>query len=153
MIKNNKTIVRILVIAVVGVWGAIAVRIYESITSQSTPTDSDSITSTTVPTQVHERYVYIDDVRDPFHPTPPPVNKKTKTDSQKKKEAIIIPVPFTLSGVILGKPKATAVLLSTDGNTFFTHEGDTLKGVKILKITRQSVEYLFNKKKNEWHVE
>jgi hypothetical protein len=150
--KNNKTITWILVIALVGIWGAIMYQIYESISSG----DGDNGENNT-PAAIRTtgssggQFIYTNDVRDPFRSSPR--IERTAPKSVKPKEPIWIPPPLKLSGIIVAKKKRTAILEGVNGSTFFLAEGDTLQGVKILKITPTSVNYLFMKKKNEWVLE
>jgi len=66
-----------------------------------------------------------------------------------------LPPPFRLSGILETGRKKTAMLegIGQNGQTFFLQEGDTLSGLKVLKIESHLVSYLYQKKKSEFTIE
>jgi hypothetical protein len=101
------------------------------------------------------KYVYTDDVRDPFAFFP--VARQSAAQPDKKnipaaQPAAILP-PFKLTGIVVGTTsKRTAILERNDGSVYFVGEGDMLDGLIITSIRKESVEYFFNKKKYVWQL-
>ncbi len=147
---HSKPVTWFLAVALVAIWGAIFYNIYDSISTGDS--DVESVVGPASPQKISgERFVYTDDVRDPFRRTPL-VERK-----MEPRPAITVPAwvppPLRLSGILVSGKKHTAIVERGDGSTLFMKEGDTLSGVKILKITPAAVEYIFNKKKAEWALE
>ncbi|MGD0339099.1 MAG: hypothetical protein ABSB78_09945 [Bacteroidota bacterium] len=149
--KNNKTITWILVIALIGIWGAILYRIYVSISSSDRDEENNTSAVISATGIQNERFIYRSDVRDPFRSSLRVEGKKSKP--VKPLEPAWVPPPLKLSGIVVTKNKRTAIIEDTEGSTYFVKEGDVLRGVKIMKITPTAVDYLYMKKKSEWKLE
>jgi hypothetical protein len=149
--KNNKTITWILVIALAGIWGTVLYQIYDTVTSGNQDENGRVPVSVSTADTSGDRFIFSETVRDPFH-------YSVRVDSSRHKpvrpkEPVWLPPPLKLSGILVAKKKSTAIIEGMDGSTYFVKEGDTLRGVKIIKITPTSVNYLYMKKKNEWKLE
>jgi len=147
--RNNKIISRLLIVLVIGIWGTVLVRV----TNYSDPEGPDATKSQSVATSKEQGdekgYIYVDDVRDPFY-----VARPARKDSLLKKAAFAKPAwtppPFKLTGIMVTEKKKTATVEGSGGSVFFLQKGDTLAGMKIMKIDRDSVTYYYHKKKDKW---
>ena len=145
--KHSRKLIQVLLVLVLVVWGTIAYRIYDSINANDASDVSVRLPSGTDASRFTQKYIYVNDVRDPFRYIVPPQRDSTKKHPATKPQIVWTPPPFKLSGILMAKKKKTAMLEGTDGSVFFLHEGDTLKGMKVLKIQDRSVEYRFTKRK------
>ena len=147
--RTNKKITWLLAILVIFIWGTVGYRLLDSIDAD----DSKNVVGHNPPTpaanQSLTNYVYRNDVRDPFRIIMPSRSDSIKTRREIPKRAWV-PPPIKLAGILQGKKKRTAMLEGTNGSVFFLQEGDTLGGVKILRIKDQTVTYLFLKEKKDW---
>lgn len=132
-----------------GVWGTIAYQIVETIS-----TSKDKISGEVKRDQnggrEPESFIYASDVRDPFRYVPPARRDTTHHQAVPKKIVLWTPPPLKLTGILLADKKKTALMEGAGGSMFFLHEGDTLMGVKIIRIKDQVVTYSYTKKKAEW---
>ncbi len=151
--KTSKPVTWILVVALAGIWGTIFYNIYVSVSGG----ESGDETAATSPVRTEQsggdRFVYTGDVRDPFRATPVVDVKKVAAPKKVQPAPVWTPPPMKLSGILVSDKKHTALIECADGSTNFLKEGDTLRGVKILRITPTAVNYLFMKKKGEWVLE
>jgi hypothetical protein len=148
--KPSSKITGVLLVAVVGIWGAISYRIYDSLQS-----DDSAVVGLRQPGyggshQLRDTYVYVDDVRDPFRYKSAARRDSVKKQGVAKEKPLLVPPPYKLSGILIADKRKTALLEGADGSAFFLHEGDTLSGVKIMKISDKTVSYAYQKKKMEW---
>jgi Tfp pilus assembly protein PilP len=146
---KNKKLTWVLVALVAGIWGTIAYQLYTSMAED----DRDNSPSVS-PMQLSSNpvpFVYASDVRDPFRYV---VARRdtTKKVSPTTPTKVWTPPALKLSGILLTGKRRTAMLEGTDGAVFFVHEGDTLRGVKLLKISDQTVGYVYQSKKDEWTI-
>jgi hypothetical protein len=148
-VKNNKILFWFLLVAVVGVWGTIAYQIVVSMNSggEENKKLTNEYQSESLPKV--DKYVYNDGVRDPFVFVRS-VHKDTTRKFIPKPKIVWTPPPLKLTGIIIAGKKKTLSIEDQNGSVFFLHEGDTLSGVKILKIKDKIVSYLFMKQKSEW---
>lgn len=146
---KNKKLAWALVVLVAGIWGTIAYQLYVSMTKDdggdSAPThrvESSSIAASAP-------FVYAGNVRDPFRYV---VVRRdtTKRANQAIPKKVWTPPPLKLNGILLAGKRRTAMLEGDDGTVFFLREGDTLRGVKLLNISDQTVGYVYQSKKVEW---
>jgi type II secretory pathway component PulC len=146
--KHSKKLTRSLVGVVFVVWGAVAFRVYESVRSDDALTGMVQAQANT--SKETGKYVYINDVRDPFRYVSP-----VRKDSSHKRIPAVpavawTPPPFKLTGIMVTKKKRTITVEGSGGNVFFLCEGDTLSGMKVLKIGENAVSYKYQKKNGEW---
>jgi hypothetical protein len=149
--KTNKHILRVLIAALLIVWGLI---VYEIISAVYFGGDNEvGITNSVIKNKSAEQFVYNENVRDPFQ------YHSTKTDTLKRvgKPKPIVqvwnPPPYHLKGIIDARSGKMVILEDVSGETFFLQRGDTLHGVRILVIESNRVQYEFEKKKSEWRME
>ena len=149
--KTNKKLFWVLVILVLGIWGAIAYQVFVAVTESDTDLALDAPRAMER-TQDVAGYVYKDDVRDPFH-FGAPVGSGSKKNVNSPPPPVWSPPPFRLTGILMTKKKKTAMLEATDGAVYFLREGDTLQGVKVLKIQPHTVRYSYQKMNALWELD
>jgi len=132
------------------VWGAIVYQIARAISSGK----GESIEN--VSNEINERiksvsFVYTNDTRDPFQYVH--IGHRDTSKISRQKTPSWIPPPMKLTGILSAGKKKTVMLEGQTGTVYFLHEGDTLNGIKILKIENKHVSYLFTKKKAIWTID
>jgi hypothetical protein len=150
--KTNKNILRLLMGVLLIVWGLIVYQIISAVYFGGDGETSNVDNLIRNSNKNAEQFVYAESVRDPFQ------YRSTKIDTTKRikpKQAAPIwnPPPFNLKGIIDAQSGKMAILEDASGETFFLQRGDTLRGVRILKIESKSVQYYFEKKKSDWQLE
>lgn len=150
--KNSRTLTTVLGVALLGIWGKIGFEILGAVESASSTALSASMASTSDQEDTTSRFVYLAKGRDPFH-----YGGKDENISRARTIAVQpppwTPPPLRLSGIVLKKGRSTAMLQSGAGATYFLHQGDTLFGARLTRISGQAVEYSYRKKKGQWVVE
>ncbi len=152
--KNNKKIVWLLGILLLGVWGTILYQVYDHFYYEREPAGDENITVNDIhAASLNEQYVYEPTMRDPFRFTTDPEQKSVK----KKEPAVPVPIwmppPLKLTGILRNTNRQSALVEGSDGTAHFLHEGDTLAGMVILKIKDRTVMYKFHGKASEWVME
>lgn len=147
---KSRRLTWVLASIVVVIWGTIARQFYTGVAEGETggPAAVELVDLTRL--QSEETYVYRDDVRDPFQPSPPAAKHeplRIKRELGKSGEAV---PPLKLSGILLAKSGRIAMLEGSDGSMFFAREGDTLRAIKVVRIEQQAVNYLYQNQKNKW---
>jgi hypothetical protein len=149
-VKENKKFTGILVFVALAIWGVIAFQLYQAL---ELPDDGDNLNA------VQSRrpqggqtsvFSYRRDVRDPFAYHVAPAPRKDKIVPTTTPKPAWAPPPLKLTGILESGRKQTAMLESPDGAVHFLKEGDTLRGVKLVRIGHSSVKYFFQKKRDEW---
>lgn len=152
---TRRTITGILFAVALFVWGLIAYRIYKSVHQ------GDNVVERGKPefhpaTAKGVRYIYRDDVRDPFQCKMPHVRDTLakKMNIARRTALPWSPPPVKVGGVLTSrdKKKKTIVLESAGGTTYFLNEGDTLQGIRILKILDTAVSYEYQDRRSQWLV-
>jgi len=151
--RHSKKLMRLLLLLVLGIWGAIAYRIYASIVAGDSSGTSLHVPSEPDKNRPVEPYVYAKDVRDPFRYVLPRRRDTSKLHAVTEPPVVWTPPPFRLTGILVAQKNKTVMLEGSNGSAFFLHEGDTLSGVRILKIKDKTVSYAYQKKKMEWVLE
>ena len=149
--KNSRKLTLVLLILALGIWGIIGFKIYES-----TSTNEEFDLAVKVPQDVagkrdNERYIYINDVRDPFRYAVLLRNDTTKKSIAQR--PVWNPPPQKLTGILTAKRKRTAMLEELNGQVHFLHEGDTLNGMRVLRINTDNIVYRFIKRKAVFKLE
>jgi hypothetical protein len=151
--KTNKHILRLLVGALLIVWGLI---VYEVITAIYFGGDKEIGSADRLiknRDKSGEQFRYSENVRDPFQ------YRSSNTDTLKHARIpkpippVWNPPPFHLKGIIDARSGKMAILEDASGESFFLQRGDTLHGVRILAIESNHVQYEFEKKKSDWRME
>lgn len=148
--RNGKLLTKILAVLVLAVWGEIAFQLF----AKKEPGPRDATPVITDKVRVHaagQKYIFKDDVRDPFAYFRPVIQV------QKKKFVPLIvhawtPPPVSLEGVMLGNGKRTAILADRAGQTYFLSPSDTLCGVRILEVNDSEVAYSYQERDTSWTV-
>lgn len=148
--RNGKLLTKILAVLVLAVWGEIAYQLFAKKapgTGDSTPVITDKVSAHTA----GQKYIFKDNVRDPFAYFKPVIQV------QKKKFVPLIvhiwtPPPVSLEGVMLGNGRRTAIIADRAGQTYFLSPGDTLDGVSILAVMDTEVSYRYDRKDTNWIV-
>ena len=151
--RHSKKLTRLLLVLLLAIWGTVLYRIYASMIGQDAPIVSAHLPSNFDALQHSSAYVYVNDVRDPFRYVVSAKRDSTMKHAAIKPQVVWTPPPYKLSGILLANKKKTVMLEGPNGAAFFLHEGDTLSGVKILKIKEKVVSYFYQKKKTEWMLE
>ena len=148
--KNSKTLTKFLFVVLIVIWGAILYQIASAIIQSGDEKDDTSLTLDQNRAKEQNYYKYSEEVRDPFE-----YHKAEKKTEIKKPvihppKPIWTPPPFKLAGIVVNEKKRTALLEGQNGSVSFLQEGDTLSGVKILKIKEKVVMYFYKTQKDEW---
>jgi hypothetical protein len=148
--KKNIILSKALLIALLFIWGDI---IYQVIISTQITADLtlDSMQSDVKYKEDKvETYIYNADVRDPFIYFIPVKKDSTKKNIIPTPKVVWTPPPFKLTGIMMAGSKRTLSIEDNTGAIYFLQQGDTLRGVKILKVTERKVAYSYMKKKDDW---
>jgi hypothetical protein len=150
--KTNKNILRLLIGALIIVWGLIIYQII-SIVYFGGNEETGSVDSLIKNKgKKAEQFVYDERVRDPFQYRSAKIDT-TKRVKFKQVAPVWNPPPFRLKGIIDAQSGKMAILEDGSGETFFLQRGDTLRGMRILLIEPNHVQYYFGKKKSDWLLE
>jgi len=146
----------LLFVSLIVVWGMITVQVVQSFGEDEEENVSESID---VHKNLHEsaliKYVYQDNVRDPFQRKSIAVKRDTSERILTSKATVPewVPPPMRLTGILINNTNRVATIESNDGGVAFLHEGDTLKGMRVLKIKANSVSFSYQKKTMDWMLE
>lgn len=152
--KHNRKLTRSLLVLVLLVWGCVAYRIAVSMDGADMNERIPLRPTGAKQNRALNTYHFIEDVRDPFHYKMPTRKDTSGSKSHSARPKIVwAPPPFKLNGILYAERKRTAMLEGPNGSIYFLREGDTLGGVKVLKIKSQSVTYSFEKKTTDWVLE
>ena len=139
---RSKQLKRLLLALVLGIWSVVAYEVTETLASGAKEELPQEARDTT---REVRQFVYRDEVNDPFF------GKSLSQDSSRShRPAIAIawtPPPLTLSGIMGKKGKLSALFEATTGEVSFLVEGDTLAGMKILKISSGGITYCYKNQK------
>ncbi len=150
--KPNKYILRLLVVALLIVWGLVVYEVISAIYFGEDKETSNADNLIKNKGKSAETFLYDENVKDPF------LYYASKTDTMKRVSTpkLIAPVwnppPFRLKGIIDARSGKMVILEDGSGETFFLQRGDTLHGVHILAIESNRVQYEFEKKKSDWQL-
>ncbi len=149
--KHTKLIVWILGALLAAIWGEVGYQLLFKKDSAPEPAQYTKGRSVS-PVSNKAHFAFDTRVRDPFGYFNPEVIAKNRPKSIPLVVRIWTPPPVSLEGVILGDGKKTAILGGRSGDTFFLSEGDTLEGVKILRVADKEVAYRYDDKDTSWMV-
>jgi hypothetical protein len=148
--KSNRILTLILLLAVVLVWGSVGYRVFAALASSGGEETMEPAGD--LPTgEVVELYHYSPDTRDPFTVNYP--LRHVPRVKQPLPKEIWMPPPLRLSGIVARGNYLLALIEGVDGSVSFLQRGDTLKGVKILRVAQDSVTYSYRKKQGGWKLE
>jgi len=150
--KTNKNILRLLLIALVIIWGLIVYQIISAVYFSGDDEVGNTNSFIMNKDKNTGRFVYNDSIRDPFQFRSMKINT-TKRVKLEPATPVWNPPPFQLKGIIDARSGKMAILEDQSGETFFLQRGDTLQGMRILAIGPNRVQYQFNKKKSDWRLE
>ncbi len=146
----QKPLTRALMILLLMIWGAVAYQVVDAVSRMDSPPEPASACA--IP-EKRPPFIYKADVPDPFTGRQANADSTVRIIRKKPKPLPWMPPPLALTGILTQKKKATAVLQSSDGTTFFLGRGDTLRGVRILRIDPRVVLYSYSGKKGQWVLE
>jgi hypothetical protein len=149
-VKNRNWLTKVLASALVIVWGAIVYQIAAAVSNPGKD-QGDSGTAGRIG-QHSEPYEYRTDVRDPFGLVRDPVRSDSLSHRPAVPPFVQLP-PLKLTGIMAEGKQKTAIIEESSGMLRFVRQGDTLWGVKVLKIEPGSVKYLFQKQQMAWILE
>lgn len=150
--KNTKFLTTLLAVLLVAIWGEIAYQLFMHGNASPATGAALSVTRADRPAGHRVHFVFKNDVRDPFTYAHAIVHLRRKPTAIPLKVHLWSPPRVSLEGVILGDGKRTAILSTEKGQTYFLTKGDTLEGLKILKVDDREVEYRYQKKDTSWVV-
>lgn len=137
-------ITRFLAVCTISLWGVIGYRVYVAARGEGGDAASPENEHSYAP---HEPYVYKSDVRDPFRSI-------SIADSANRKKKVVenawTPPPLKVTGIVGDRGKETAIVETASGDVSFVREGETVSGVKIVRIQSGHVTYEYMKQKKEW---
>ncbi|MEP0823642.1 MAG: hypothetical protein HRF44_12415 [Ignavibacterium sp.] len=140
--KSNRLTVRILAVTLVTIWGAIAYQIVTAVNTGD-PEAMEVQTPVRTETPPAEAVVFDANVRNPFIIGVRPITRKKANASLPTPW---VPPPLRLVGIVIKGRERMAVLEWPEGTTHFLAEGETLNGVKLLRILDREVEYQYQNK-------
>jgi hypothetical protein len=152
---SKRLISTLLIVMLAGVWGTIIYRVVGGASSADTMSDrvvQDGASASAGPA----RYVYADDVKDPFlvvSPAPRKSARDSLADGKKKEIVAILPPPYKLNGILTNTKRKVAIVESVDGSIFFLSEKDTMAGITIVKIDSKKVAYVYHAQQMLWQLE
>lgn len=148
--KNVSLITWVLVAALIAIWGEISLQLFFHRRAETGASMKHASNVAMHDNTMSTHYKFGTKIRDPFSRFAPvdPVQKKARKVS--KTVRAWKPPAISLEGVILGDGKRTAILATRDGTTYFLADGDTLKGVKLLKVADTTVAYRYQNKDTSW---
>jgi Tfp pilus assembly protein PilP len=148
--KNSRILTLILLLAVFLVWGAVGYRVFSALASSSGEEAIEPAADLSA-VEAAELYHYSPDTRDPFTVSHP-LRHEPRVKHPLPKEIWTLP-PLRLSGIVARGRSLMALIEGVDGSVSFLQKGDTLKGVKILRVAQDSVTYSYRKKQGGWKLE
>ena len=151
--KNTKLLTRILAVLLLVIWGEVAYQLVKSKHQAQVVTSAAPFHGAMQTSRPQVPYVFIDDVRNPFAFFNPVPHVRKDPKVVPLIVHIWAPPPVSLEGVMLGGGKRTAILTDPRGQTYFLSQGDTLDGVRILKVNDKRVIYSYDRKDSSWTVE
>ena len=149
--KHTKLVVWILGSLLTAVWGEVGYQLFVKKDASPVPV-ANSANKSARSSSFEANYTFDSRVRDPFAY----FDSVARVNRKPKPVPLIVhiwtPPPVSLEGVILGDGRKTAILGGRSGDTFFLSEGDTLEGVKILRVADREVAYRYDDKDTSWTV-
>jgi hypothetical protein len=149
--KHSKLLVWTLGALLASVWGEVGYQLMSK--KDLAPEPAQFARDSSVSPITNTAYFTFDTkVRDPFAYFDPVARVRKKPKPVPLVVHIWTPPPVSLEGVILGDGKKTAILGGRSGDTFFLSEGDTVEGVRILRVADKEVAYRYDDKDTCWTV-
>ena len=141
--KAPRQITRILSVAAFAVWGSVAYELYTTTEGNNSGPIGDMKARDTT---TSNPYIYKTDIRDPFQSVAVRgISRRTQPET-----TAWAPPPLKLTGLLYGDGGRTAILEGEKGEIHFLGEGDTIAGMRILKIYKSSLLHEYHKQKREW---
>ena len=145
MKKKSKTY--ILLVVVLGIWGAIAYQFFAKFNTDDSPMVATNSNVNFTPKQTIEKDTFSihTEHRDPFLGKPYQQKKTTKVKrtSVSKKDPIVLP-PITYKGVISKQQSAQNIyIIEVSGTQQLFKVGKTIQEVKLLKGNKKSITISF----------
>lgn len=151
--KTNKHIIRLLLIALLIIWGLVVYEVISKIYFGGNEEISNTDNLIKNKDKGVEQFKYDENIRDPFRYYISKTDTIKRVSTPKQIVPVWNPPPFRLKGIIDAKTSKMAILEDVSGETFFLQRGDTLHGVRILVIESNRVQYEFDRKKSDWRLE
>lgn len=142
--KAPPILTRILAVMAVSLWGVIGYKVYVAAHGEGNDHPETDVGESI---SLHEPYTYKADVRDPFQSIPLPDSANAK---RRTAQLAWTPPPLKMTGIVGEKGLQTAILEGANGEVSFAHEGETVSGVRIIRIRSGHVVYEYMKVKKEW---
>lgn len=145
--NGNKKITWVLMVSLIAIWGSIAYQLVEAVGKP----DNEEV-ETSHPNEAlspsKEKFTFESNIRDPFRYVAR--NESPRKSALVQQSAQWVPPPFRLTGIIVNDKERMAVLEGPDGATYFVSEGETLNGVRLLKILERKVTYKYLDETKDW---
>jgi hypothetical protein len=142
-----------LALVVIVVWGSIAYQVYSSLLTKPDGNEAPVLEAKVRNGGKRISYTYTCDVRDPFKYIAANARDSHKKEMASAGESNWGPPPLRLTGILSNASTRTAILERNDGAVFFVHEGDTLEGLKVLRVRDREVRYSYRKRNAEWVIQ
>lgn len=143
----NKKITWVLMASLIAIWGSIAYQLVEAVGKS----DNEEV-ETSHPNEAlrpsKEKFTFEGNIRDPFRYVTR--NESARKPAPVQQSVMWVPPPFRLTGIVVKDKDKIAVLEGPDGATYFVSEGETLNGLKLLKILERSVTYKYLDQTRDW---
>lgn len=143
MTKQQKT--SLLLVAVLGVWGAIGYQIYSKLETGDNTQVGNNVVENYKPKNIKKRVTYIvnENYRDPFLGTMKTEKKKEKRKTRLKTDPNI-PFPNIIyNGVVIGGGIKSYVLTINRKQELFKI-GETINKIKLLQANSEKIKVRFN---------
>lgn len=155
---KNKKLTYILLPAVIGIWGMIFYRIYSGMDGNDKPVAATgNMSAANSNAAAEDTFTLIASYRDPFLGSMAVVNDHPKVSQPaantpkpvEPKQVVAAPWPsVTYSGMIKNqKSSVQLAMLQVNGQGYTVKTGESIEGVQLLKIYRDSAEVMFQHQK------
>ena len=146
---KQKPLTIFLICLVLAVWGVIGFQVYSAMNELGAVDESRALNARQR-SSPNMNFAYSADIRDPFVYHQKLARHRWTSVRDTARAEAWHPPPYRFSGILGTKTMRTALLEAENGAAYFLKEGDTLGGIRILKIYQDEVLFVFNKKKSVW---
>lgn len=148
--KNSRTLRAVLSLALIAVFAGVFYEVKDAVTVDNNRISPESIDTGKV-SRNRPFYVYQPDAKDPFR-LEMPAAKALTSQKPKVKPPAWSPPPYTLNGTVINGARRIAVVESSGGKISFLSEGESLDGLAILRIDKDSVHFSYGGQKGSWRL-
>lgn len=142
-----------LLVAILAVWGSVALQVFEAV-SEADPDVALTSGPRRASTSAVDGENFKNDVRDLFRWGPA---SKDSIKRVQPKPVVIQPAwqppAIKLLGIVMGREGRTALVELEDGTTVFLAQRDTLAGMTLTRIEAKTVYYVYQGGSGFWTIE